>query len=175
MARTNVPSMSVVIVLRMPVPEELCQHFENPNKGIVLEICFSTSFLWTLWIPQAILYFVWERNQPPPLIQQSQCSWGLAISRSKSLPSSLANCGPEICNSNILGTYVSRRSETKHRNGGSTPGGIAKSRLAQHTYRCTKSRTSIECGVYWNGGSCDDHCCYTIGVEVPSAKGFGTR
>ena len=172
MARTNVRSMSVVIVLRMPVPEGLCQHSENPDKGMVLEISFSTSFVWTLWIPQAILYCVWETKPPSPLIQQSHRSWGLFISSSKSYPPSLGELRPG--NSKILGAQVSLRSRIKRRDGGGTPSGIAKSRAAQHTYRSTKSRTSIERGVYWNGGSCDNYCCYTAGVEVQSAKGVRT-
>ena len=173
MARTNVPSMSMVIALRMPVPEGLCQHSENPDKGMVLELSFSTSFVWTLWIPQAILCCVWETKPLSPLIQQSHRSWGLVISSSKSFSSSPGELRPG--NSNISGAHVSLRSRIKRRDGRGTPSGIAKSRVAQHTYRSTKSWTSIERGVYWNGGSCDDHCCYTIGVEVPSAKGFGTR
>lgn len=80
----------------------------------------------------------------------------------------------KLQDSNILGTHVSLRSEIKRQDGDGTPGGNAKPRFAQHTYRSTKSRTSIECGVYWNGGSCDSHCCYTAGVEVLSAKGVGT-
>ena len=172
MARTNVPSMSVVIVLRMPVPEGLCQHFENPDKGMVLGISFSTSFVWTLGIPQAILCCVWETKPPSPLNQQSHRSWGPVVSSSKSFSSFLGELRPG--SSNILGVHVSLRSRIKRRDGDGTPSGIAKSRVAQHTYRSTKSRTSIERGVYRNGGSCDNYCCYTAGVEVLSAKGIGT-
>ena len=73
MARTKVSSMSVVIVLRMPVRKDYVSTLKI-QQGDGLGNIFLDFLSLDKLVPQAILFCVWETKPPAPLIQQSHRS-----------------------------------------------------------------------------------------------------